>query len=267
MEVKNKVMVVTGGGNGIGRQLVLALLDRGSRVTAVDIRQDSLDETAALANAGDRLQTLVVDITDRDAVAALPDQVIATHGVVDGLINNAGIIQPFVPFNDLDFGAIDRIINVNLYGTINMVKAFLPHLLDRPWAHIANVSSMGGFLPVPGQTMYGATKAAVKLLTEGLYSELRDTKVRVSVIMPGAVGTEITTNSGVDIPGGMDSAEASERKVTSPEDAATIIIDGIEKNRLHIFVGNDSKTMNLFTRIAPKKATNLIQKKMKSLLG
>src|SRR5690606_32581332 len=143
----------------------------------------------------------------------------------------------------------------------------LPHLLDRPWAHVANVSSMGGFLPVPGQSLYGATKAAVKLLTEALYSELRDTKVRVSVIMPGAVGTEITSNSGVDIPGGAGAAEGREMKVTSPEAAAGIIIDGIEKNRLYIFVGNDSKTMNLFTRMAPKKATNMIQKKMKSLLG
>ena len=78
---------------------------------------------------------------------------------------------------DLDYATIERVLNVNLMGTIYLVKAFLPHLKARPEAHIANVSSMGGFLPVPGQVMYGASKAAVKLLTEGLYAELLDTNV------------------------------------------------------------------------------------------
>lgn len=267
MKLEGKTAVVTGGGNGIGRELVLALLARGARVTAVDIRRESLDETAALAGAGDRLQTLVADITDRDAVGSLPDKVIAAHGSVDLLINNAGIIQPFVPVKDLDHSVIERVIDVNLYGTINMVKSFLPHLLERPEAHLANVSSMGGFLPVPGQTMYGAAKAAVKLLSEGLYSELKDSNVGVSVIMPGAVGTQITANSGVEIPGGEEMAESSRMKPLAPEDAASVILDGIEAGRLHIYVGRDSKTMGLFTRLAPKRAADTIQKKMKELLG
>ncbi|HEY6635927.1 MAG TPA: SDR family oxidoreductase [Acidimicrobiia bacterium] len=266
METSNKVFVVTGGGNGIGRQLVLELLRRGAKVTAVDIRQDSLDETVRLADAGERLHTEIVDITNREATEALPAKVLSAHGAVDGLINNAGIIQPFVRLNDLEYRDIERVIAVNLWGTIHMVKAFLPHLLERPVAHIANTSSMGGFLPVPGQTIYGAAKAAVKLMTEGLYSELLDTAVEVSVIMPGAVGTEITTNSGVDIPGGVD-AESTTIKTTSPEEAAQIILDGIEADDLYIHVGRDSKTMSPFTRIAPQRATRMIQKRMKALLG
>lgn len=265
MEVRDKVMVVTGGGNGIGRELVLGLLARGARVSAIDIRKESLDEVIALAGAGDRLHTAVCDITDRKATAALPDQVIAVHGVVDGLINNAGIIQPFVRLNDLDFPAIERVIDVNLYGTINMVKAFLPHLLRRPVAHLANTSSMGGFLPVPGQTVYGATKAAVKLMTEGLYAELLDTDVGVSVILPGAVATEITSHSGVDVPAG--AGEGRTIRTTPAAEAARIIIDGIEGDDLHIFVGRDSRTMNLLTRIAPRRATHMIQKQMRSLLA
>ncbi|MGA7096479.1 MAG: SDR family oxidoreductase [Acidimicrobiia bacterium] len=262
-----KVVVVTGGGNGIGRQVVLELLRRGARVAAVDVREESLKGTVELAAAGDRLATFVVDITDRSATAALPEQVLAAHGAVDALINVAGIIQPFVRFNDLDHDVIERVMNVNFYGTVNMVKAFLPHLLTRPVAHVANVSSMGGFLPVPGQTIYGASKAAVKLMTEGLYAELIDTRVGVSVIMPGAVATEITSNSGVEIPGGVTSAEESEVRTTSPEDAARIILDGIESDKFHIFVGRDSLTMNLFTRVAPRRATNLIYRQMKSLLS
>lgn len=260
-------MVVTGGGNGIGRQVVLDLLKRGASVAAVDIRQDSLDETVGLGEAGDRLSTHVVDITDRQACEALPDEVIAAHGAVDGLINVAGIIQPFVRLNDLDYETIERVMSVNLYGTIHMVKAFLPHLLERPVAHVANVSSMGGFLPVPGQTIYGASKAAVKLMTEGLYAELLETNVAVTVIMPGAVRTEITANSGVDIPGGDAAAEESNFPATSPEDAAQIILDGMEGDKLHIFVGRDSRMMSLANRVAPRRSTHLIYRQMRDLLA
>ena len=262
----DKVVVVTGGGNGIGQQVVLELLRRGARVAAVDIRDDSLDQTVESAGAGDRLATHTIDITDRSATGGLPEKVIAAHGVVDGLINVAGIIQPFVRLNDLDYDVIERVINVNLYGTIHMVKAFLPYLLARPVAHLANVSSMGGFLPVPGQTIYGASKAAVRLMTEGLYSELLDTSVGVSVIFPGAVATDITGNSGVEVPG-MDDVDQSKIRTTSPEDAARIILDGIESDDLHIYVGWDSKMMSLMTRVAPRRANHFISRQMKDLLS
>src|ERR1700712_1104798 len=117
MKLENKVLVITGGGNGIGRELVLQSLLRGARVAAVDVRADSLEQLASAARAGDRLSTHVLDITDRAAVAALPAHVIARHGSVDGLINNAGIIQPFAHISALERGAIDRVLRVNLDGT------------------------------------------------------------------------------------------------------------------------------------------------------
>lgn len=266
MEINGKTFVVTGGGNGIGRQVVLELLRRGALVAALDLREDGLDGTRALAGEG-RLATFPLDVSDREATAASLDQVIGELGPVDGLINVAGIIQPFVRIADLDWDTIDRVVNVNFYGTLNMVKSYLPHLLDRPVGHIANVSSMGGFLPVPGQSIYGATKAAVKLMSEGLYAELRDTSVGVSVIMPGGVSTEITANSGVEVPAGAGSAEESRLPVTSPEEAARIILDGVAEDKLHIYVGKDSVAMNIATRLAPKQATHLIQRQMKALLS
>lgn len=111
------------------------------------------------------------------------------HGKVDGIINNAGIIHPFLKVNELEYDKIKLVMDINFYGTLYMVKSFLPYLLKRPVAHIANVSSMGGFLPVPGQTIYGASKAAVKLLTEGLRAELKDTNVKVTLVFPGGVST------------------------------------------------------------------------------
>jgi NAD(P)-dependent dehydrogenase (short-subunit alcohol dehydrogenase family) len=267
MKVADKVYAVTGGGNGIGQQVVLELLRRGASVAAADIREDSLATTRDLADAGDRLSTHVLDITARAATRDFAGQVVDHHGAVDGSINVAGIIQPFVKLEDLDYEAIDRVIDVNLYGTIHMVKAFLPLLLQRPEAHIANVSSMGGFLPVPGQTIYGASKAAVKLMTEGLYAELLDTNIKVSVIFPGAVATEITSNSGVAIPGGESAAEESKFPTTSPDDAARIILDGIEDDQFHIYVGRDARLMNLANRVAPRRSTHLIYRQMKDLLS
>jgi NAD(P)-dependent dehydrogenase (short-subunit alcohol dehydrogenase family) len=201
MELTGNVFVVTGGGNGIGREVVLGLLTRGARVAAVDLSEQGLAETAALAGAGERLSTHTVDITDRAAVEVLPDAVISAHGRVDGLLNVAGIIQPFVRFADLEYGHIEKVMAVNFWGVVHTTKAFLPHLRSRPQAAVVNVSSMGALAPVPGQAVYGASKAAVMLLTEALYAELKGTPVTVSVVFPGGVSTHIAENSGAAIPG------------------------------------------------------------------
>ena len=266
MKVQNKVIVVTGAGSGMGREVVLNLLAKGASVAAVDINETTLQETANLTgDRKDKLAIFVLNVTDKEAVEALPDKVIARFGAVDSIINNAGIIQPFVRLNDLKFDAMERVLNVNLYGTLYMLKAFLPHLLKRPVAHVVNVSSMGGFLPVPGQTVYGASKAAVKLLTEGLYAELLNTNVKVTLVYPGAIATNITTNSGVSISAPKD-AKASSMKALPADKAAEIIVDAIEKDRYSVLVGSDAKFMDFIYRVNPKGAAEFIYKQMKSLL-
>lgn len=265
MKAQGKVIVVTGGGNGMGRELTLKLLQKGAHVAAVDINESALEETSRLAGEQkDRLSLHIVNITNQEATAILPEAVIARHGAVDGLINNAGIIQPFVRFNDLKDSDIERIINVNLWGVIRMTRAFLPFLLKRPEAHIVNTSSMGGFLPVPGQTVYGASKAAVKLLTEGLHSELLATQVHVTVVFPGAIATNITVNSGVTLQ--VPSAAESKIKMTSASDAAAMIIDGMEKNKFRVLVGSDAKMMDFLYRLMPERAARMIYTQMKAIL-
>lgn len=265
MKAADKVIVVTGAGSGLGRELALELLRRGARVAAADVNADTLAETASLATDADNLATWALDITDHAAVDALPQQVIERFGQVDGVINNAGIIQPFVRLADLDYPDIDRVMGINFRGVLYMTKAFLPHLLERPEAHVVNVSSMGGFLPVPGQTIYGASKAAVKLMTEGLYAEMERTRVHVTVVIPGAINTNITTNSGVDIPNVGD-AEAQARRILPAEKAARIVLDGMEKNAYRVMVGSDSRTMDLLYRLSPQLATRFIARQMRNLL-
>jgi len=270
MRAADKTIVVTGGGNGIGRQLTLQLLGRGARVAAIDISEAGLQETSALAgDKADRLSTHVVNITDRAAVEALPAAVIEKHGQVDGLINCAGIIQPFVPVNDLGYDAIERVMNVNFWGVVNMTKTFLPHLLKRPEAHLVNVSSMGGFMPFPGQSIYGASKAAVKLLTEGLHSELTDTNVSVTTVFPGAIATDISKNSGLDAPSVSDTPDgkAPKMKMTQPADAARIIIEGMERDAYRVMVGGDAKLLDRLARLAPARSAGFIYKQMKARLA
>jgi len=158
-------------------------------------------------------------------------------------------------------------MHVNFWGLVNVTKAFLPHLLKRPEAHIVNTSSMGGFLPVPGQTAYGASKAAVKLFSEGLRSELLDTNVKVSVVFPGAIATNITVNSGVATPQEATARDSAKFKTLSAAKAAEIIIDGMEKNKYHILVGQDAKMMDFLSRVMPDRAARLIYSQMQSLLG
>lgn len=271
MDISGKVFAITGAGNGIAREVTLALVGRGARVAALDIDAEALAETVSLAgDRGDRISTHVVNIVDRKAVAKLPAAIIKKHGQVDALLNIAGIIQKFVPVNDLDYDQIDRVIDVNLHGTINTVKSFLPELLKRPEAALLNVSSMGAYAPVPGQSLYGATKAAVTQLTRGLHSELMATKVQVTCVFPGAIGTNIAQNSGIATQAEMEAMAAkagAQRKTTSAVEAGRLIVEAIEKGSYEIFIGSDAKIMSRLSRLSPRRAAALIYKQMKDLLG
>jgi short-subunit dehydrogenase len=264
MKLAAKTVVVTGAGSGIGREVALEAIRRGAQVAAVDLNPAALAETAQLA-AG-RLSTHVVDITDRTAVQELPGKVEAELGPADALVHCAGIIQPFVTLDNLDYDAIDRVFAVNWQGTLYLAKSFLPVLHSRPEAHLLNVSSMGGFLPVPGQIVYGASKAAVKLLTEGLHAECAGTNVHVTVAFPGAVATNISANSGVALPGAGRDTTAGNHTVTTPQRAAREILDGVEANAYRLLVGRDARLMDRMYRLSPRRAANLITRKMQELI-
>ena len=225
MKVSGKTILVTGAGSGMGREITLELVRRGARVIALDIHIETVVETKNLAgDLADKIEVFAIDVTDQTAIAALAETLAFNHTYVDGLINNAGIIQPFVPIKELSIEATERVMNVNFYGPLYLIKAFLPEMLSRPESHILNVSSMGAYAPVPGQSVYGSSKAAVKLLTEGLRSELLGTNVGVTVAFPGAVATNITENSGLEIPA--NAAEQSEKfKAMPAPEAARIMVN------------------------------------------
>lgn len=266
MDVKGKKVLVTGAGSGIGRELSLQLIERGAYVMGLDINDKSLKETKKLSVKPERFKFQQLDMGSREAVNRFKHEYYDYYDELDIIINNAGIIQPFVHIGELESGEIDKVMDVNFTGPVKLTKLFLDELLSRPEAYIVNVSSMGGFFPFPGQTMYGASKAALKLFTEGLYSELIDTNIKVSVVFPGAIATNITKNSGAET--GVESrgeeADASFKALPAPEAARQILV-GMEKEKLQIYVGTDSKFMHKLYKFNPQWAIKFIANKMKSL--
>lgn len=261
MKVKGRNILITGAGSGIGKALTLRLLQMGANVVALDRQETSLQELHKEVKQNPQLKIYTCDVSEEAAVQQLrtvfPD--------IDILINNAGIIQPFVKVQDLKWPDIHHVMQVNFFATLHLTKVFLPGMLSRNSGHIVNISSMGGFLPVPGQTIYGASKAAVKLFTEGLWSELKGTGVNVTVVFPGAVATNITTNSGIQIPEQMKSQQ-SDYKSLPAEKAARIIIEGIEDDAFRVLVGSDASFMDKLYRFHPRFATAYIYKQMRFLL-
>lgn len=255
MEVKNKRIIVTGAASGIGKELTKQLLEKGAYITGLDINIDALKDLEKEFNSK-KLSTYVVDMSDQESIIKFKNKYTEK---VDILINNAGIIQPFVSVEELDNDVINRVMNVNFFGPVTLTRLFIPELKNNKESYIVNISSMGGFFPFPKQSIYGASKAAIKIFTEGLYAELSNTSVKVMVVFPGAVETNITKNSRLQM---KSTPEKSSYKVLPAPEAAKTIIEGIEKNKFKLFVGSDSKFMKLLYKLNSKKAIDMINKKM-----
>ena len=259
MILKNKNVIVTGGASGLGKELTKQLLKKGCNVAAIDINGENLKKLAEELNSK-KLKTYIVDIGSEESIKKFRKDYKKDYNDVDVIINNAGIIQPFVKVESLDVNTINRVMNINFFGPVNLIRYFMEDLTkDRSEQYIVNVSSMGGFFPFPGQTIYGASKAALKIFTEGLYAELEKTNVRVMIVLPGAMNTNITTNSNVK----MDmTKEDSKFKLLEANVGAAKIISAMEKNKFKLFLGNDAKFLRFLYKLNSKWAISFINKKM-----
>ena len=271
---KDKVAVVTGAGSGMGRYLSVLLAKDGADVVACDVNQETLNETVEMLRKFNvSVSSHVLDVADKEAIEALPQKVIDQHGKVDLVFNNAGV-STGKHFKDMEEENWDWVMDINLHGVINSTRAFIPHMIDRPEAAIINTSSIFGMVAVPGQTVYHATKFAVRGFTESLALEMAQTNenLQIHCVHPGHVGTNIVANSRMDEEDlqtdeeGRSSIFTRERPTTveemadsfreggmHPSKAAQIILKGVKKNKRRIFIGLDSKLLELSQRIFPNK--------------
>lgn len=183
-----KVALVTGAGQGLGRQIALRLAAEGASVALAARSGDKLNQVAAeIREAGGQALPVVVDITDEGAVAAARDEVVGRLGAVDVLVNNSGIGGPTAPLWDQTLADWEETFRVNVTGTFLCCRAFLPQMLARNSGSIVIVGSMTGKRPLNGRTPYAASKTALIGLVRTLAWEVGPSGVRVNLVSPGAI--------------------------------------------------------------------------------
>jgi NADP-dependent 3-hydroxy acid dehydrogenase YdfG len=259
---QDKVAAITGAGSGIGRALALDLAGRGCHLALSDINEVGLAETVRqIGTPGVRVTAQAVDVADRRAVYDWADQVVAEHGKVNLIFNNAGVALGST-IERMSYDDIEWLMNINFWGVVYGTKAFLPHLKASGEGHIANVSSVFGLAGIPTQGAYNAAKFAVRGFTECLRQELdmTDSGVSATSIHPGGIKTAIARSArmnsniadlGLDVDG--STAKLERGFITSPEKAARIILRAVERNQRRVLVGPDAYVFDWMVRLLPSR--------------
>ncbi|WP_457207981.1 SDR family NAD(P)-dependent oxidoreductase [Nocardioides sp. P5_C9_2] len=261
--LRDKVVVITGAGGGMGREMALLAARRGALLALSDWDADALAGTVELVKAhGAEVRSDVVDVSDRAAMAQWATDVVGRLGRVDVLVNNAGVSMSG-DFEDMSYDEFDWILGVNLHGVVHGTKEFLPHLIASGDGVLINISSLFGLISMPGQSAYNATKYAVRGFTEALREEMlvNGHPVSVTCVHPGGIRTGIARNGRTTA--GQDHerlAELFDTKLAKmPADrAARIILDGALAGRARVLVGADAHAMHHFAKLTGSRYQDVV---------
>lgn len=248
-ELAGKVVVITGGGQGIGAATASALSRLGAKVVIGDLDQVRAEKTAGELDA----EALPLDVTDIRGFTAFLDEVERRHGRIDVLINNAGIM----PLSELEAesdATTRRQLEINLHAVIHGTREAMKRMRPRRSGHIVNVASFAGKAGFPGAATYCATKHAVVGLSEAVHLELHGSGVHVSCVMPAIVRTELASGLG----------EAKLFKSSRPEDVADAIVSTLRKPRFEVFVPRSVGTMGKLTRLLPRRVGEALARALKA---
>lgn len=267
-----KVVVITGAGGGIGRELALLAATQGARLALADWNTETLAETGELVRAvGGEVRCDTVDVSDRAAVAAWAEAVVEQYGVVNVVFNNAGVSMSG-DFSELSYEDLDWIIGVNLHGVLHGTKEFLPHLIASGDGVLVNVSSLFGLISMPGQAAYNATKFAVRGFTEAIREEMLVARhpVTVTCVHPGGIKTGISRNgrktSGQDA-ASLDDIFDTRLARTTATRAAEVILDGAMRGRARVLVGGDAHVLNAVGKVLGSRYQDLIAFAVPRVMG
>jgi len=263
-KLRDRVAVITGAGSGIGRALAHELAERGCHLALVDVDEGRLEAVrTGLAGSNRRVSTHVVDVADREAMHALPGQVMAEHGAAHIVINNAGVTA----VGEIETQSLDDfewVVGINFWGVLYGCKFFLPILKQQDEAHIVNLSSMFGLIGLPTQGAYCATKAAVRSLSETLNAELAHTNVRVTSVHPGGIRTNIAADARFekDVPDTerAELAEFFDKLRVSPEHAAKRIADAIERGDPRLLICAETYATDWLNRMWPSGVSFVVNR-------
>ncbi|HWB67864.1 MAG TPA: SDR family NAD(P)-dependent oxidoreductase [Mycobacteriales bacterium] len=254
MQYAGKTAVITGAASGIGRALAINVAGRGAALAISDVNETGLAETAKTCEAaGAKVRHYRVDVADRQAVLDHADAVIADFGRADLVVNNAGVAL-MATVEEMKWEDLDWLIGINFWGVVHGTKAFLPHLIASGDGHLVNLSSVFGFIGVPTQSAYNAAKFAVRGFTEALRQEMliAGHPVGVHCVHPGGIDTNIARSARIADPT-VDREESAKRfsrvARTTPDRAAKVILDGVDRNRGRILIGADSRVLDAIPRL------------------
>ncbi len=254
-DMKGKVAVVTGAGSGIGRATATRLAQAGCVLALADINAEALKPVAeSLKRYGIAVSTHTVNVADKAQMAAFPDAVLAAHGAVHIVVNNAGVMVAD-PLEIQTLEDFEWLFGINFWGVVYGCKFFLPHLRRAGEGHLVNISSMFAFYGVPAQSSYCASKFAVRGFTESLRAELAGTGIGVTAIHPGIIRTNIMKASRTHQTGDGGLAQQGEEMMkrfgAAPERVAEKIEGAIRHNRARVRVGADSFLTDYLARLSP----------------
>jgi butyryl-CoA dehydrogenase len=257
-DFRGRVAAITGAGSGIGRALANDLARRGAHLALSDIDDDGLTGTVAdCEGLGVKITSQHLDVAERDAVYAWADRVVADHGKVNLIINNAGVALG-ATVEAMSYEDFEWLMNINFWGVVYGTKAFLPHLKQSGEGHIVNVSSVFGLISVPSQSAYNAAKFAVRGFSDTLRMELDidGANVSVTTIHPGGIKTNIARNARLDasvsdVAGDPEKAirDFERAFITSPDKAARQILRAVQRDRRRALIGPDAKVIDLISRM------------------
>jgi len=253
-----RVAAITGAASGIGRALAVDLAGRGAHLALSDVDGVGLADTVARCEGhGVKVTAQHVDVADRAAVHAWADQVVAEHGKVNLIVNNAGVALG-ATVDGMTYDDFEWLMNINFWGVVHGTKAFLPHLKAAGEGHVVNLSSVFGLMSIPAQGAYNAAKFGVRGFTDALRMELDMERCGVSAttIHPGGIRTNIARSARMDASalrlGASAEAAADEfDKIakTTPEKAAAQILAAVQRDRRRALIGPDAKAIDLLSRL------------------
>ncbi len=221
-KLDDKVAIVTGAGRGIGRGIVEKLAAEGARVVVSDVAEGPARETAAAI--GGKALGLRADVTSKESVEALVKEVMDRFGRIDILVNNAGWdkVQPFLESNESDW---EKVIAINLYGTLHCCKAVLPVMVSQGYGKVVNIGSDAGRVGSSGEAVYSAAKGGIIAFTRTLAREMARYKINVNCICPGPADTPLFAELGQDNPRLREALEKAIpfRRLARPEDIANAV--------------------------------------------
>lgn len=252
-----KIVLVTGAASGLGRGIALAFARDGAHLALVDIDEDGLSETAAMAESeGSRVLARRVDVSRREEMEGLAEEVLSIYGWVDVLVNNAGVCVAgelvLIPMEDIEW-----IVGINLMGEIYGARLFLPGMIERGEGHIVNVSSISGLALLPFNIAYTTTKFGITGFTTALWAECRRHGVGVTLVCPGAVSTNIAEHTRLHTTsiGQRNSAERYKRLLRERgmdiEEAGRRVLEAVAADRFLLLLGFEAYLIYYLTRLFP----------------